>query len=99
MSGAYERSQEMDLMALDDTGDYADHSAAEHDSPEESAAAVQEFMRLPTATQEQVRAILRSNEKLQFVEKPSRWRSTSLNQTLSIIPCTFYLFLQDFMLC
>jgi len=45
---------------------------------EDSREAITTMQSMPVGTQEQIRKLLRSSERLQFVEKPSRWRCTSL---------------------
>lgn len=79
MSTGRSKADDVELNLMDEDGDHEVLSLEDPDAAEESAFAVQEFTRLPFASQEQVRNILRNSEKLQFVEKPSRWRSTSLS--------------------
>lgn len=83
MSGRKGHGDDVELNLMDELDDSAQNELEDHAVAEESAFAVQEFSKLPFATQEQVRGILRTNEKLQFVEKPSRWRSTSSHTTFS----------------
>lgn len=75
-SGGYEQDN-VELNLVDSMDHHDDVEYSTHVSPGESGEAVRAMMKLPSGTQEQIRNLLLSNEKLQFVEKPSRWRSTS----------------------
>lgn len=75
-SGAYGH-ENVELNLVDSMDHHDDVDYTTDVSPGESGEAVRAMMKLPSGTQEQIRNLLLSNEKLQFVEKPSRWRSTS----------------------
>lgn len=50
----------------------------------EPAEAIMALQSMPHGTQEQVRKLLRSSERLRYVEKPSRWRCTCLLPPFSL---------------
>lgn len=95
MSSGRNRANDVELNLMDEEGDHEILDIEDPDAAEESAFAVQEFTRLPSGSQEQVRNVLRNSEKLQFVEKPSRWRSTLFLLQSDLAEVLFKLFLKQ----
>jgi hypothetical protein len=65
-------------------------------SPGESEDAIRSMLSLPSDTQQQIRKLLMTDEKLQFVEKPSRWRSNIALIVASILGTIAFCFLLIF---
>jgi hypothetical protein len=69
---------EVELKLVDNADDETSRLGSNLAQIVDSEAATQELRKFPHETQEQIRKVLMTDEILQYIEKPSRWRSTSI---------------------